>query len=404
LLTRFRRDKSTGSDPVALVEGSGVLVAGPQLAIESVVSALTDFHSVRSFRAPAHAVVAATSTLPPKALAQEYVRLSPASWELLRQHGAVPGDDGYFRMFVHDNAKKIAGQLQWEKVSLGAEQALSLQMAAISLALQAAILEVQQSVERVEAKLDQVTKLLRAERRGNALGDHRTLSTLGERVRANGRISGADWDSVASLGPEINRDLEGLRAHLRSLLERDKPTRLTWGRAEEVQQLLEESWLAETLALLAVTEHNLALWYELRLARVKEHEPRYLADTIADARRQLDTQRAQDQHLLDALVAFATEVADPRVLDGLDPLNAGRLVRARAELDQLVQWFAEQRVLDASPLDEEAFPRFHESAHHLWKVSSQGLANTLNWARRRLGRPQPTDQSALPTPDENPRG
>lgn len=223
---RLRRRKEQSDEVVALVDQGGILLAGPPEMVDIVVARLTGVQGARSHRMAADPAAAIASAVASARTGRDYVRLSPASRELLQQHGAVPGDAGYFRMFIHDGAKRIAGQLQWEKVNLGAEQALSLQVSAVSLALRAAILDVQQSVERVEAKLDQVTKLLRAERRGDALGDHRTLTTLTERVRGSGHISVADWSTIAPMGPEIGRDLEGLRAHVRSLLERNNPGRI----------------------------------------------------------------------------------------------------------------------------------------------------------------------------------
>lgn len=402
MLERLRPRKGRSDQVVALVDQGAVLVSGPQSAVDIVVASLTEVQGARSLRTAVDSAVAVASALASGRAGQEYVRLSPASWELLRHHGAVPGEAGYFRMFVHDSAKKIAGQLQWEKVSLGAEQALSLQVSAISLALRAAILDVQQSVERVEAKLDQVTKLLRAERRGDVIGDHRTLSALADRVRRSGHVSAADWMSIASMGPDIGRDLEGLRAHLRSLLERERPSRLAWVRAAEAEQLLEESWLAETMALLAVVEHNLSLWQELRIAHVGDNERWHLADTVDDARRQLESQRVADQQVLDALVDFATEVADPRMLDGLDPLNASRLVRARDELDKIVQWFAHQRLLDAAPLDSEPFPKFLESVRHLASSTSQGVVAASTVVRGAVRRSRKPEQAALPPGGDEP--
>lgn len=295
----------------------------------------------------------------------ELIRLSPASLDLLRAHGAVPGEGGFFRMFVQDRSGKIAGQLQWEQVNLGIEGALSMQTAAVTLALRGAIAEVQESVQRIENKLDRLTNLLRAQRMGDALGDYRTLDNLASRVRASGRVANADWTTVAAMGPAIGRALEGLRAHIVTLLERDDPTNTPWGRAGEVTHILEDEWLEESLALLAIAEQNFNFWQEIRIAHVRSSERHQLADTIADAGRQLDEQREADQIVLDALIDFATVVADPRLLDGLDPLHARRLRLARDQLDAVVKWFADQRLLDATPLATEPFPGFLQSARHL---------------------------------------
>jgi hypothetical protein len=364
--------------------------------IDEVVSRLTGVQGARSHRTAVDQVAAVASAVSSVRTSGEYVRLSPASRELLAQHGAIPGEGGYFRMFVHDTSKRIAGQLQWEKVNLGAEQALSLQMSAIGLALRAAILEVQQSVERVESKVDQVTKLMRAERVGDAVGDHRTLTSLTDRVRQSGRIGAADWSTVAAMGPQIGRDVEALRAHIRTLLQREGPGRTTWGRAGEAEHLIEEDWLEETLALLAVVEHNFTLWQELRIAHVGVSEPTHLLDTVVDARRQLESQRQADQQVLDALIDFATVVADPRLLDGLDLINAARLKRARHQLDKLVQWFADGRLLDAEPLATEPFPNFLDSVRHLKLEATRGISGAATILGGVVRRSKKSDRVALP--------
>ena len=389
-----------GSGVDAVLDHGGILLSGRAELVRSLVDRLTEVPTTRSHSLGADLAIALSSAIG-AAKTEEYVRLSPDSWDLLRQHGAIPGEDGYFRMFVHDSAKKIAGQLQWEKVSFGAEQALSLQVSAVGLALRAAILDVQQAVERVEVKLDQITKMLRSERRGDALGDHRTLTTLVERVRRSGQVSVADWTSIAPIGPEIGRDLEGLRAHIRSLLDRHDSGRTTWGRAGIAENLLSEEWLAETLALLAIVEHNFTLWQELRIAHVRGEEPWHLAETIADAKAQLQAQGESDQQILDALVAFATVVADPRLFDGLDPVNASRLIRARNEMDVLVRDFADQRLLDAEPLATEPFPKFLESVRHVSNTTTRGLAIAARVARGAVRRSKKPDQPDLPpNPDQ----
>jgi hypothetical protein len=276
-----------------------------------------------------------------------------------------------------------------------------MQTAAITLALRAAIADVQESVQRIENKLDHLTKLLRSQRLGDALGDYRTLNNLAQRVRSSRAISAADWSTVAAMGPEIGRDLEGLRTHIVTLLERDDPTNTPWGRAAEVGHVLEDEWLDETLALLAISEQNFNLWQEIRIANVRASEPRHLASTIADAGHQLAQQRAADQIVLDALVDFATVVADPRILDGLDPINARRLRLARDQLDEVVKWFADQRLLDATPLATEPFPGFLQSARHLAAVTA-GVAKGVQSKVGRLVRLAPRfGRKALPPPTDD---
>lgn len=387
---KLLRSKEPTGDLVALVDQGGVLLAGPSDAINGIVTQLTSDQAVRSFRVamdPAAVLASASATALTN---REYIRLSPDSLTLLRQHGAVPGTDGFFRMFVHDG-KHIAGQLQWAKVRIAPEQALSLQVSAVSLALRAVIMEVQQSLERVEKKLDHLTRLMRAERLGEAVGDYQTLSHLVGRVRSTGRFSTADWATVAGLGPEIARDLETLRAHIRSLLDEVEPRITTWMQAEEAKGLIEEDWLEESLALLAIVEHNFALWQELRIAHVRANEPGYLAETVGDARSQIENQRDADQRLLNALSARAADVTRLGPLDGLDPFNSRRLIRVQRELDRLITAFADQRLLDATSLSTAPLPGFRKSVRHLAVSAGQATVNVAsgvrNWRRRRPDTP-----------------
>src|SRR5688572_11800383 len=101
------RDEQTGG-VVALVDHQGILVSGPFDLVENVVARLSDFQGARSYRATADIASLVTSAIAADGTSQDYVRLSPRSWDLLREHGAIPGEDGYFRMFVHDSARRIA--------------------------------------------------------------------------------------------------------------------------------------------------------------------------------------------------------------------------------------------------------------------------------------------------------
>lgn len=123
---------------LVFVDQGNIILRGDQDALSRVVEPLMEL-GIRARRlVDAPAVAAATGG----GSTTEQIRLSPASLDLLRTHGAVPGESGFFRMFVQDKSGKIAGQLQWEQVNLGVEQALSMQTAAVTLALRAAIADV----------------------------------------------------------------------------------------------------------------------------------------------------------------------------------------------------------------------------------------------------------------------
>jgi hypothetical protein len=347
---------------MAMVDKTGVLVSGPQGAVENVVALLTEGNVARAIR-----VGTATGAVGASAMGltgtAEYVRLSPASRELLARHGAIPGENGFFRMFVHDG-QRIAGQLQWQHVSPSAELASSLQVTAVGLALGAAIYDVQQSLERVEAKLDHITMLMHAEILGDALGDHRTLAALLAGVHAGQGVNAADWMTVAPMGPELARSLERLRSHIRLVLDFEQPARLPWSRAEHAQEVVEERWLRETLALLTVVIDNHAMWHRIRLAHIAIDSPN-VEELVIELDREMACQEEFDQRILDMLVTFTAKVAEPRVLDGLDPISAKRLFRARVDLNHLAEWFAVQRCLDIESNTSRTSPTFWESVQHI---------------------------------------
>ena len=384
------------SEVLAVVDRAGVLFSGQHDAVEKVVTQLTEGPGTRTIRVASGLGAVAVSTQTIAATGEEYVRLSAASRQLLAQHGAIPGDNGYFRMFVHDSAKRIAGQLQWQHVTLVPEQALSLQVSAVSLALRAAIYEVQQSLERVEAKLDHITRLMQSERLGDALGDHRTLTGLVARVHAGREITAADWMTVAAMGPEIVRSLERLRAHIRLLLKLEEPGRLPWTRAERAQQVIEEGWIEESLALLTVVINNLAMWHQIRLAHIA-HDSSDLVEILDELDREIESQRESDQLILDLLVAFTARIADPRAYDGLDPLSAQRLFRQREELDHLAEWFAAQRCLDIDSNVSKTFPSFWESAQHVAGMAADNAAWLAGKVRALVTRTASLETTALPS-------
>ena len=148
-----------------------------------------------------------------------YFKMSARSLKALRDANGGRVPTGWVPGVTR--GKGILKHLDIKKVKVTPQQALSLQTAAIGLALRTAIADVVEAVERVEGKVDEVTRLVRSERLGSALGDRRTLSHLVDRVTRTGTISETDWSTIASMGPSIVRDIEALRAHVRMSLDHE---------------------------------------------------------------------------------------------------------------------------------------------------------------------------------------
>lgn len=389
---------------VAVDEG-GVLVAGTRENVDRVVAELSRVagSAGRAASVTADGAMLATTVYGFVKTHAEYFRFSDAARKQLERHGPIPTGGGFFRSFVRDRGR-FAGNLDWKPVDLSPEQALSMQTAAATLALRAAIKEVQEAVERVEDKLDNVAKLLRSDRLGDALGDRRTLTELMSGLRAEGSILAADWAAVATLGPQITRDIEGLRAHVRLLLQRESGGWTTRARADDVEDLLADSWLKETVALLVVCEDNLAMWHELRLAHIRATERDNLRRAVDDARSAIDRDRRDDQALVAAVEAAIAELVRARGIEGLAPLQSQKLRRGAEELASVNTWFADQRLLDAAPVEELQLPGVVDSLRHVARTAGGAVEDAVQAGRRLLRRGDDAadgETPPLPAPGES---
>jgi hypothetical protein len=213
----IRRGRPEEPESVELVvAGNGVVVQGSPSAVTTFVdrmAALTKSGSSRRVIADGLAVAGHVGAI--SRTYREYFEFAPRSLELLRENGAIPTGDGFFRGFVRSGPlanSPFAGNLDWKPVELGPERALAMQTMVVHLALRAAIKDLTAAVERVEGKVDKLVTLARAERLGSVIGDQLTLQSLAESTREQGRISKTDWSTVDGLGAPISRDISAPRS------------------------------------------------------------------------------------------------------------------------------------------------------------------------------------------------
>jgi hypothetical protein len=375
----FRRKSQ---ELVIVWNGDGLMVEGDPGLVELVAAQLMEPGGrVRRSRQPvADLFAAGTAAYALAATHREYFQFSAQALQRLAEHGAIPSPDatGFFRSFVRDG-KGFAGNLDWAPVSFSPEQALSLEVAAATMALRAAIADVKKAVERVEGKVDQVVRLVRAERLGHVLGDRQVLSSLVGRLDAGGPLSDTDWQSVAHLGADMVRDLEAARSYLRLALE-DDPTGMPRHRVGVATDLLDDTLVRETLALLVVSESNLGMWQRLRIAQVAKSEPEHLAGAVEHAREFLASQRDADQALADKLAGFTELVASPIGLEGLTVIQTVKLKRVVRELSDLTAEFVDQRCLDLAATAEVDYPGARESAAYVARRTRDAGADVVRTA------------------------
>ncbi len=379
---------------------AGLLVSGSADGVAALVARLTEAGGgqlATSPVAPTDALAAIATGLAERATSSQYVRFTPKSEKLLEKYGALPTSDGGFHSLVRGD-RGIVGNLEWVPTSASPERMLAMQSVAVSLALRTAIKNVEVAVAQVQDKVDEVASLIRAERLGDVIGNRRTLDALVAHLDAGHKLTSADWDSVAALGPVITRDLEGLRAHLRALLDEVDPSWRPRERVREADELLADGLLAESLALLAVAEHNFSQWQQLRIRRIADTDPSELHAAIAFARAAMAEHLDADRQFLERFAKTQAAILDPRDHDGLAIIQNRALGRADRELSHLTRWFADLRQLDIETVSERERPAFKDS-----------LADVIDSGRQLLPsrRPKPEipalgedDSTALSEADE----
>ena len=356
-------DSIAGYEIVLAQDGNALMIGGPPSAVAGVVRELERIAGPNAQKIGKAAADAASvlSMLWSSAQTTEYVRLSPSAMAKLKEYGAIPSAEGsgFFRSFVKDGAK-FAGNLDWAPADFNPTQALMVQQAALAFALRAAIRDVAAAVERVEGKVDVLVSLVRAERVGQVLADQRRLRRHLDLYESTGQLSETDWVAIATIGQGIEQAIEMTRAYVRLLLEDDDSKVLVKSRLEALEEL-EDRYLREQLALLALSEDNLALWQRLRLIRMSVAEPDHMPGVVQDAKRSIEEHQRADEELLDALRARVDELCKRTGLEGLAVRKKGELAARESSVRDTLAWFAAQRSMDWKLDPNAAMPSLKES-------------------------------------------
>ena len=212
----------------------------------------------------------------------KFVQLHPDSFKAIQEGNLIPGTDGFFRMVTRGADNKFLKQLQWKPTEINPARLMSVQMVAAQLALKVAIGNVEDSVRRVEGKVEELLRIAHADRAGNVLSDNRSITRMVAYLERHGTLPDADWNAIASLGPALDRMVEQLRQHALRTLKSFNADLTLRERAGLVDQAVENR-LGETLSLLVVAEESLMKWQRLRLARVEATEHDHLQNVLDDA-------------------------------------------------------------------------------------------------------------------------
>ncbi|WP_235568027.1 hypothetical protein [Mycobacterium sp. Root135] len=291
-----------------------------------------------------------------------FVKLHPDSVKAIEKGRLISGDPGFYRMMTRGADNKFVKQLQWQKTNVTPARLASMQMVAVQMALKTAIAEVEESVQRVEGKVEEVLRLAHANRSGDVLGDRVTIDRMVAYLDRHGSFSDADWDSIAGIGPALNRTVEQLRHHADRTLKSFDPAKPIQERAEFIVKAVEGDQLGETLSLLVVAQESLFNWQRLRLSRVEETQPEHLQQVMDDARELLARQLVEDDALFQRAREILEAVAKTEALDGFRFLSVKGLQRDLPQLRADLDRFAKARRAHIHEWDDFKAPSAKEAA------------------------------------------
>ncbi|MCU1498536.1 MAG: hypothetical protein JWM47_2489 [Acidimicrobiales bacterium] len=357
---------------LALMESQGVVVLqGPRDLVERFVSG--DPTMSRAREVPPSSVAAKgaagslasllTSVLGGGGGHQVLFQLDDVGMAMYEQGNLVAKGDGFVRLFGKGVDGKISAHGALKPISTAPQQVLSAQMALTTLALTAAIKEVQAAVERVEDKLDVLRDLLDAERVGQIVGAHRSLTRRADKLGFDGSMADADWHSIDDVGIQVEQQIESLRSFVRKRLlsAEGKGDRID-GRRDALDDVRE---LSEALALLVVAQNSLFTFQQLRLARIRDTEPGRLEGALSEAHELIDQHREEDIDLLHRVRAVVDERIDVKALEIHRFMTVKSLVAGAEEVDSMLAWFAAERTLSYTALEMAPVPGISDAAQEL---------------------------------------
>ncbi len=280
--------------------------------------------------------------------------LTPGSLQLLDTYGRIPDGAGAFHTFVTGPNGRIAAQLRFTEVPQLGSQMLSVQMAAATSSLRHAIKDVQESIERVEDKVDAIAQQVEAQLVGSVVSQYEFLDRWTDATH----LTDTDWQSISPLGQPVHSSTEVLRQYLRRMVDAIPVEANARDRARKLTALVERDRVPETLTLLLVAQQAEYLWQSLRLQRVADVEPQHLDATIESARTLLQDNLTADRELVEELAQRLVDARSLRPLEIHRKVSGSRLSTNAEVLRAALDRFSESRQLQAISWAEPVAPTF----------------------------------------------
>jgi hypothetical protein len=363
-------DTAEGQALTLAMGDAGLLVVGDPQAVSTYTQRLrrraTELGEPLSVSDVADIAAASAAVTSVAASAGSYVELSQRGIELLSQHQLIPGQtSGFYQGAVRGAHGQFAGTLEFRTLSLAANQAAALQLAAATVALRLAVENVEQAVARVEGKTDELLARARADQIGPVVGHHAVLSEMTVALDRRGSLPATDWDTVQHLGANVPGAIETLRRYVVTQIELLDPDASAQDRAKRLRGVVKDGQIGLMLQLLVLAEDSYYRWQRLRLERIRAVEPDHLTDAITRANDQLAADLERDREMVRLLQTTLTGFATQRPLEIIHPLAARNLRADVGALKDDLAAFASARRMQIEDWSELTRPTVSDAAREI---------------------------------------
>jgi hypothetical protein len=344
-----QNDGDANAEIVAIPDEFGAIVLGSDDAIQEFIQQWdsgTDGAQVLNLTQTDIAKIrSAVPTRFSQAQAARYV-LGPKLWDLASK--PRPGTTvTYHRMTRSASTGQILANPRVAAAATlvpGAGE-IVLSLAALEIALNQIAARIDQRLDVIEDKVDEVLQLAYAQRLGDVYGHRRLLKRRLAETSRGATLTDTDWSSIASLGTDLDVGVERLRQHTLQQLSRFSSNDSADERADKLRDAVERNRMCETLQLLLVAQQSLYMWQRLRLERVASTQPDFLAQTIESARTTLREQLDADRELASKLRRTIETYAIIGVTEVHHQLAAPTMTKYREPLTKMVDDFIDIRAL-----------------------------------------------------------
>jgi len=195
-----------------------------------------------------------------------------------------------------------------------------------------------------------------------------------------GVLPATDWESVASLGPDLIIVVERLRAYIEAVMDDFDATKPIQERAEILKRAVEQKSLGETLNLLILAEESLNNWQRLRIARVQDVEPEHRQQVLDDAFDLLATQVELDGKLYKRAADVLESYRRTNAIDGFRIWSVRDLAKHTKSLKGDLDAFARARRHQLDEWQEVDMPSVGDAASRVYEVASDHADRALDAA------------------------